>query len=223
MMNKINTAGTLCYVDGNRAYFTTQPLDQQWGDDWDDAPYEHNAGTPYTPCWHCEPEHRNDPNAQRGYRPGTQERYAAGEMCRCPSCVRDWNADGSPKWEVFFVFFDGPFETPADRSNGGNSAWSVKAINSGQVAWLLPTMWPKDRKEYAISAGTPYREFCELIERAGGFVYERRIQPAIPATAADVINEVRSALMLMDGLAEQWGDIELFRRCRDRLRKLVEG
>src|SRR5690606_28896146 len=22
-------------------------LDQQWGDDWDDAPYEHNAGDPY--------------------------------------------------------------------------------------------------------------------------------------------------------------------------------
>lgn len=37
----------LCYVDGCWAYFTTQPLDEQWGDDWNDAPYEHNAGTPY--------------------------------------------------------------------------------------------------------------------------------------------------------------------------------
>lgn len=37
----------LCYVDPPFAYFTTQPLDQQWGDDWDDAPYEHNAGDPY--------------------------------------------------------------------------------------------------------------------------------------------------------------------------------
>jgi hypothetical protein len=36
-----------CYVDGNWAYFTTQPLSEQWGDDWDDVPYEHNAGTPY--------------------------------------------------------------------------------------------------------------------------------------------------------------------------------
>lgn len=39
----------LCYVDGNFAYFTTQPLEKQWGDDWNDAPYEHNAGAPYGP------------------------------------------------------------------------------------------------------------------------------------------------------------------------------
>jgi hypothetical protein len=38
----------LCYVDGPWAYFTTQDLNEQWGDDWDDAPYEHNAGEPYT-------------------------------------------------------------------------------------------------------------------------------------------------------------------------------
>jgi hypothetical protein len=37
----------LCYIDGSFAYFTTQPLSEQWGDDWNDAPYEHNAGTPY--------------------------------------------------------------------------------------------------------------------------------------------------------------------------------
>lgn len=38
----------LCYVDDGFAYFTTKPLTEQWGNDWDDAPYEHNAGTPYT-------------------------------------------------------------------------------------------------------------------------------------------------------------------------------
>ena len=37
----------LCYIEGNFAYFTTQDLKDQWGDDWDDAPYEHNAGEPY--------------------------------------------------------------------------------------------------------------------------------------------------------------------------------
>lgn len=36
------------------------------------------------------------------------------------------------------------------------------------------------------------------------------------------MTEVASVLMLMDGLAEQWGDEGVFRRCRDRLRKLVE-
>jgi hypothetical protein len=39
----------LCYVDGNFAYFTTQLLEDQWGDDCNDVPYEHNAGTPYEP------------------------------------------------------------------------------------------------------------------------------------------------------------------------------
>lgn len=40
----------LCYVDGGVLYFTTQPLAEQWGDDWDDAPYDCNAGLPSTPC-----------------------------------------------------------------------------------------------------------------------------------------------------------------------------
>lgn len=39
----------LCYVDGAFAYFTTKDLHKQWGDDWNDAPYEHNAGEPYLP------------------------------------------------------------------------------------------------------------------------------------------------------------------------------
>ena len=37
----------LCYIVGDWAYFTTQALTEQWGDDWNDAPYEHNAGRPY--------------------------------------------------------------------------------------------------------------------------------------------------------------------------------
>lgn len=36
----------LCFVEGNRAFFTDN-FDHQWGDDWNDAPYEHNAGWPY--------------------------------------------------------------------------------------------------------------------------------------------------------------------------------
>ena len=39
----------LCFVRECWAFFTTQPLEMQWGDDWDDAPYEHNAGLPYLP------------------------------------------------------------------------------------------------------------------------------------------------------------------------------
>lgn len=36
----------LCYIRENKAWFTTQELHEQWGDDWDDVPYEHNAEEP---------------------------------------------------------------------------------------------------------------------------------------------------------------------------------
>lgn len=36
----------LCYIDGNKAYFTSN-WDKQWGDDWNDSPYDCNAGDPY--------------------------------------------------------------------------------------------------------------------------------------------------------------------------------
>jgi hypothetical protein len=51
------TEPVLCYVDDGWAYFTTQALDEQWGDDWDDAPYECNAETPYED-WRSEREGR---------------------------------------------------------------------------------------------------------------------------------------------------------------------
>jgi hypothetical protein len=38
------------YIEGSQelyAYFTPVPLQEQWGDDWDDSPYEYNAGAPY--------------------------------------------------------------------------------------------------------------------------------------------------------------------------------
>jgi hypothetical protein len=46
MKNRMKNA-KLCYVDSPWAYFTTQELSKQWGDDWNDHPYEHNSGTPY--------------------------------------------------------------------------------------------------------------------------------------------------------------------------------
>lgn len=53
-MNRAIVTGDakLCYVDAPWAYFTTKPLNEQWGDDWDDAPYEHNAGRPYEDAGH---------------------------------------------------------------------------------------------------------------------------------------------------------------------------
>lgn len=36
----------LCFIKDNFAFFTKE-FDNQWGDDWDDAPYQYNAGKPY--------------------------------------------------------------------------------------------------------------------------------------------------------------------------------
>lgn len=47
----------LCYVSGPWAYFTTAAIKDQWGDDWEDAPYEHNAGRPY--AWNEAVEGKN--------------------------------------------------------------------------------------------------------------------------------------------------------------------
>ncbi len=37
----------LCMVRAPWAYFTRLPLNQQWGDGWEHAPYEKYAGAPY--------------------------------------------------------------------------------------------------------------------------------------------------------------------------------
>lgn len=103
----------LCYVRYPWAYFTTQELAQQWGDDWDDAPYEHNAGQPYE--W-LERIYRNG-----HYEPNPEPRWEIDhvavegnfdEPCgwtgNSPYCVRDINAAVVPwlrmdRWEK-----DGP-------------------------------------------------------------------------------------------------------------------
>lgn len=42
------TYNTQEWLEGKTHYmFFTDDLNKQWGDDWDDAPYEHNAGWPY--------------------------------------------------------------------------------------------------------------------------------------------------------------------------------
>ena len=38
----------LCYVEGSWAWFANTDPRNIWGDDFDDAPFEHNCGQPYT-------------------------------------------------------------------------------------------------------------------------------------------------------------------------------
>lgn len=119
----------LCYVEDGFAWFTTAPLDKQWGDDWNDVPYEHNASPPY-----------------------------------------EWREErGEPKYELMKLAYDhGYAETPSDIA-GFNSHYSVQAINSGAVAWLVINRYGKDIK--AIHAGCSLDEFIEIIKSTGGVVY----------------------------------------------------
>lgn len=152
----------LCYVRSPWAYFTTRPLFEQWGDDWNDAPYEHNAGEPYDPCWHNEPKYLNNSESKRGCIPGTQIPLPVGILCQCKSCVRDWNEDGTPKFKIIKVAFDSDLDSPCDFVL--NSRYSVEQINAGAVAWLTG-------KDIIIPAGTTLSEFIRLIRKAGGIIY----------------------------------------------------
>ena len=123
----------LCYVDGWQAYFTTRKLSDQWGDDWDNAPYEHNAGIPYRPN-------------------KTFSRLVDGKW------VRGTNYNGNtPAWTITRVVFDGEgWDTP--NANHSNRPYCVQDINAGSVPWL----WnPQTRK--AIPAGTKLSEFRTLV------------------------------------------------------------
>lgn len=135
----------LCYIDKDTAYFTTQDLDKQTGDDWNDVPYEHNAGTPY--------------EARHYY-------YADGRKEPIPE---HWNEDGTPKWEIYTLKFDGyNMETPATKHY--NSPYSVDMINAGMVAWL--SGWDStNEKHVAINAGTSIEEFKQKVRQCGGKIY----------------------------------------------------
>ena len=98
----------LCYVDAPWAYFTTQDLDKQWGDDWNDAPYEHNAGEPY------EPVHPHSPD----------------RATRWPD---DWNEDGTPKWKIVKIAFE--LDWAGFPSDSGR--FSVESINKGLTPWVV--------------------------------------------------------------------------------------
>jgi hypothetical protein len=76
----------LCFVGGEWAYFTTQPVTEQWGDDWDDVPYEHNAGEPYEYTFR---------DGDRGKAPWSITRVAFLADLRTPA----WGRLNSP-WSV---------------------------------------------------------------------------------------------------------------------------
>ena len=102
----------LCYVDGNKVYFTSD-WEHQWGDDWDDSPYEYNAGNPYD-SWTEIIEDKS----------GVIETHSR--------TVREH------KIELKTLYYEFPCECvklPCD--NYTNSPYSVADINKGVVAWIV--------------------------------------------------------------------------------------
>lgn len=104
----------LCYVDSSEytgepmtLYFTElDDVTQQWGDDWDDAPYEHNAGTPY--------EHDyNQP--EQGVKDG-RGIY--------------------PRIKIYKIMLTGGHNIMTPRTKQLNSPYTVEDINKGIVPWL---------------------------------------------------------------------------------------
>ena len=95
----------LCYVSGNVLYFTDN-FAKQWGDDWNDAPYEHNAGEPYDRKDYTEYD---------------------DDWCKKHGCGNIKN--------IAFLGYDGwNIKQPCDGHY--NSPYSVDDINKGAVAWL---------------------------------------------------------------------------------------
>lgn len=95
----------LCYVDGQKAWFTDN-FEKQWGDDWNDKPYECNAGEPYY-HWYEEIPH-NPPVYKKEYKEHKIELKT-----------------------LYFETHDWAEQKPCDMGR-----FSVEDINKGTVAWV---------------------------------------------------------------------------------------
>ena len=126
--NPILSRGSECkdypnplYIPGKQeffAYFTPIGLDEQWGDDWDDAPYEYNAGEPYDSLYEDKDENG---------------KWVEYEIIEIPFFVDSWKAVQPKEW--------GGCNSPfcVKDINGGAVAWlyypgEERKTNRGSVA-----------------------------------------------------------------------------------------
>lgn len=116
----------LCYIDGNKAWFTND-FEHCWGDDFDDRPYEHNADPPY--------DHWYDDEG---------------------------NEHSIELKALYFETNDWSEKQPCDIGR-----FSVEDINNQAVAWL-------QTDKYNILAGTPIKDFIDIVERYGGVIYLKK-------------------------------------------------
>ena len=141
--SEIKKVPILCYVEKPWAYFTTQPLRNQCGDDWEDSLYQYNSGPPYE------------------WQPTIRKENSKGERVDIPNPEREW--------EIVKIAFDGPFEAPSDCYP---NSFSVREINTGIVPWLKTAKYECDVEDIKIFPGVTLSIFVELIYKAGGKVYK---------------------------------------------------
>lgn len=134
----------LCYVSKNWAYFTTlEDLSKQWGDDWNDIPFEYNAGEPY--YW------RED-MLERGIKPYKILRIAfycsdLSEPCE-GFCNSSYSVDDINKKKVPWL---------------QNFDWLKHVVGIGSK--------PPMDKEKSIWAGESLSEFCQKVKNLNGEVF----------------------------------------------------
>lgn len=104
----------LCFADSSEylgepitLYFTElNDITKQWGDDWNDKPYEHNAGEPYEYDY-SQPE--------QGVKNGTGI---------------------YPSIDIIKIIVNSAYNISTPRTGCENSPYSVEDINKGIVPWL---------------------------------------------------------------------------------------
>ena len=134
----------LCYIDGAWAYFTTQALADQWGDDWNDAPYECNAGDPYE--WGKYDE-------EEGRAPWTIAKIA-------------WD---SPTLETPAGRANGISRYSVDHINAGLAPWLAVYFGNGPVIKIMAGCDVREFTEKVIASGGmvywPFDKIGEQVPR----------------------------------------------------------
>lgn len=128
------------YIKGEQemyAYFTPIDLSKQWGDDWDDAPYEHNAECPYDDII-------SETKEKDGMLYVVNREYY--DIIQIPFVIKSIN-----------------YKLPSDY--GYNSPFSVDMINGGAVAWIFDYADRKIENMTSIYAGCTIYEFIQKLKR----------------------------------------------------------
>ena len=134
----------LCYgePEENILYFSERHAKDNWGDDWNDAPYEHNAGTPYNEDYD-----------------GPELGVENGRGIYNPIDIK----------EIEFKIDENIYDIKRPCSNTINSSYSVEDINNGAIAWLYIKPH-NDKSPIAINADCTLTEFIRIIESLNGTI-----------------------------------------------------